>query len=62
MGEATRHMLKSFETLSEADRREVLEQLRRHASELTYSFPSDEELSHASDQVFQEFDYREAKR
>lgn len=53
-------MLKSFEALSEADRREVLEQLLRRAAELPYSFPADDELLHAADQVFQELDRREA--
>ncbi len=60
MGDAARNLLKSFDTLSEADRREVLESLLRRASELPYSFPSDEELSYAADQVFQELDRREA--
>jgi len=53
--------LQSFDALSEADRREVLEQLLRRASELPYSFPSDDELMHAADAVFQEYDRREAK-
>lgn len=61
MGDAAQHLLKSFEALSETDRREVLEQLLLRASELPYSFPSDEEFLHAADQVFQEFDRREAK-
>jgi len=61
MGEAARHLLESFEALSEADRREVLEQLLRRAAELPHSFPSDDELVAAADAVFQEFDRREAK-
>ena len=61
MGDAARHLLKSFEALSEADRREVLEQLLRRAAELPYSFPTDDELLRAADAVFQEFDRREAK-
>lgn len=61
MGDAARRVLKSFEALSEADRREVLEQLLRRAAELPYSFPSGEELLRAADQVFQEFDRREAQ-
>lgn len=60
MGDAVRHLLKSFEALSEADRREVLEQLLRHAAELPYSFPSDDELVQAADHVFQQLDRREA--
>lgn len=61
MGDAARHLLKSFEALSETDRREVLEQLLLRVSELPYSFPSDEEFLYAADQVFQEFDRHEAK-
>lgn len=61
MGDAARHLLKSFDALSEADRREVLEQLLRREAELPHSFPSDDELVRAADQVFQELDRREAK-
>ena len=61
MGDAARHLLQSFEALSETERREVLEELLRRAAELPYSFPSDDELVQAADQVFQDFDHREAK-
>jgi hypothetical protein len=61
MGDAARHLLQSFEALSETERREVLEELLRRAAELPYSFPSDEELVRAADQVFQDLDRREAK-
>ena len=61
MGDAARHLLQSFEALSETDRREVLEALLRRAAELPYSFPSDDELVQASDQVFQQLDHYEAK-
>ncbi len=61
MGDAARHLLKSFEALSEADRREVLEQLLRRAAELPYAFPSDQELLQAADSAFQEYDRREAE-
>ena len=61
MGDAARHLLKSFEALSEAERREVLEELLRRAADLPYSFPSDEELVHAAGQVFQSLDRHEAK-
>jgi hypothetical protein len=54
-------LLKSFDALSEADRREVLEQLLRRATELPYSFPSDDELVQAADALFQQLDRREAK-
>lgn len=61
MGDAARHLLKSFEALSETDQREVLAQLLRRAADLPYSFPSDDEFLRAADQVFQELDRREAK-
>ncbi|OGA67198.1 MAG: hypothetical protein A3F77_11035 [Betaproteobacteria bacterium RIFCSPLOWO2_12_FULL_67_28] len=61
MGDAARHLLKSFEALSETDQREVLAQLFRRAADLPYSFPSDDELLRAADQVFQELDRREAE-
>lgn len=61
MGDAARHLLQSFDALSETDRREVLEELLRRATELPYSFPSDDELVRAADQVFRELDRREAK-
>jgi len=61
MGDAARHLLKSFEALSEAERSEVLEELLRRAAQLPYSFPADEELVHAADQVFQALDRREAE-
>jgi hypothetical protein len=61
MGDAARHLLQSFEALSETERREVLEELLRRAAELPYSFPSDDELVHAADQVFLDFDHLEAK-
>ena len=61
MGDAARHLLQSFEALSETERREVLEELLRRATELPYSFPSDDELVRAADQVFQGLDRLEAK-
>lgn len=61
MGDAARHLLKSFEALSETEQREVLEELLRRAAELPYSFPSDDELVRAADQVFQGLDRREVE-
>jgi hypothetical protein len=61
MGDAARHLLESFEALSEADRREVLEQLLHRAAELPCSFPSGDERLRAADSVLQEYDHREAK-
>jgi hypothetical protein len=53
--------LESFEALSETERREFLEELLRRAAELPYSFPSDDELVRAADQLFQEVDRRGAE-
>lgn len=61
MGDAARHLLQSFEALSETERREVLEELLRRAIELPYSFPSNDELLQAADQVFQRLDRLEAQ-
>jgi hypothetical protein len=61
MGDAARYLLQSFEALSETDRREVLEELLRRAADLPHSFPSDDELVRAADQVFLDLDRREAK-
>ena len=61
MGDAARLLLQYFEALSETERREVLEELLRRAAELPYSFPSDDELVRAADQVFEDYDRREAK-
>ena len=61
MGDAAKHLVKSFEALSETDQREVLEELLRHTSLLTTEFPADEELVSAADQIFQEYDRREAQ-
>lgn len=62
MGNAARHLLRSFEALPQTEKLEVLEQLLRRAVELPYSFPSDEELVRAADQVFKNLDRREAKK
>jgi len=61
MGDAARHLLESFDALSETDRREVLEELLRRATDLPYAFPSDEELVRAADHLFQDLDRREAR-
>ena len=60
MGDAARHLLESFEALSETDQHEVLVALLRRVAEMPYPFPTDQELLVAADQVFQELDRREA--
>jgi hypothetical protein len=61
VGDAARHLLESFDALSETDRREVLEELLRRARDLPYAFPSDDELVRAADQIFQDLDRHEAR-
>jgi hypothetical protein len=61
MGNAAERLIESFEALPEVDKREVLSVLLRRAIELPYPSPSDEELLHAADQVFQDLDRREAQ-
>lgn len=48
MRDAARHFLKSFEALSDAAQREVLEELFRRAAEHPYSFSSKKGLSRAA--------------
>ncbi len=60
MGDAARHLLESFEALSETEQREVLVALLSRAAEMPHPFPTDDELLAAADQVFQELDRREA--
>lgn len=61
MGDAAKHLLQSFEALSEADQREVLAELLRHTQLLSTEFPADEELVSAADRIFQEYDQRETQ-
>jgi len=61
MGDAARHLLQSFEALSETERREVLEELLRRSIDLPYSFPSNDELVQAADHIFQGLDRLEAQ-
>ena len=60
MGDGARHLLKSFDQLPEAERREVMEALLRRAADLPHTFPTDDELVGAADQIFQELDRHEA--
>lgn len=62
MGNAARHLIESFEALSETDKREVLGELFRRAAEVPHPFPTDDELIGAADQVFQNLDRLEAQQ
>lgn len=61
MTNAARQLIDSFEALPEQEKREVLAQLLRRLIDSPYPSPSDEELTHAADQVFQDYDRREAR-
>ena len=61
MTNAAQQFITSFEALPEHEKHEVLVQLLRRLTDLPYSAPSDEDLAHAADLVFQEYDRREAK-
>jgi len=61
MGTAAERLIESFDALADVDKREVLSVLLRHAVALPYPAPSDEELVHAADQVFQDLDRRETR-
>lgn len=61
MTKAAQQILRSFETLAEEDQREVLIELLRFPIEADYSAPSDDELLYSADQIFLEYDRREAR-
>ena len=57
---AAQQLIESFEALPEQEKHAVLAQLLRRLIDSPYSTPTDEELVHAADPVFQEYDRREA--
>ena len=61
MTKVAQHLIASFDALPEGEKHEVLAQLLRHIIGSPYSSPSDEELTHAADLVFQDYDRREAQ-
>jgi len=60
MTNAARKLIDSFEALPEEEKQEVFAHLLRRLIDSPYQLPSDEELNHAADLVFQEYDRREA--
>jgi hypothetical protein len=60
MTRAAKQVIDSFEALAEQDKSEVLAQLLRQLIDSPYVLPTDEQLTHAADSVFQECDRREA--
>ncbi|HZR03802.1 MAG TPA: hypothetical protein VFA81_11580 [Burkholderiales bacterium] len=61
MTKAAQQLIDSFEALPEDEKHQVLVQLLRRLMDTPYPAPSDEELLHAADLVFQEYDRREAQ-
>ena len=61
MTKAAQELIQSFEFLHEEDQREVLIKLLRLPIEAAYTSPSDDELRYSADQVFLEYDEREAQ-
>jgi DNA-directed RNA polymerase subunit H (RpoH/RPB5) len=61
MTSAARQLIDSFEALSNDEKHQVVTQLLRRLTDLPHFSPSDEDLTHAADLVFQEYDHREAE-
>jgi hypothetical protein len=61
MTNAARRLIDSFEALPEQEKHEVLAQLLRSLISSPYSSPSDDELTHVADLVFQDYDRAEAQ-
>ncbi len=61
MTTAVQHLLKSFDLLSEVEKREVVAELLRRSQHLDRSPLSDEELVLNAETLFLELDRREAK-
>ncbi|HKH49483.1 MAG TPA: hypothetical protein VKM72_32870 [Thermoanaerobaculia bacterium] len=61
MTKAAQKLIESFEVLTEEDRHEVLVELLRQPIEAGYGSPAEEELRYSADQIFLEYDEREAR-
>jgi hypothetical protein len=61
MTNAARRLIDSFEALPEQEKHEVLAQLLRSLISSPDSSPSDDELTHVADLVFQDYDRAEAQ-
>lgn len=61
MTNAAKQLIDSFEALPEEEKHEVLAQLLRRLMSTPYSSPTDDELTHVADLVFQEYDRRESQ-
>lgn len=61
MTKAAQELIQSFEDLPVKDQHEVLIELLRLPIDAGYSLPSDEDLLYSADQIFLEYDEREAQ-
>lgn len=61
MTKAAQELLQSFEVLAEQDQREVLIELLRFPLDASYQPLSDDDLLDSADQIFLEYDEREAR-
>lgn len=55
-----KHIIEDFESLPDQEKREVLTELVRISRQIDYPAASDNELIAAADEVFLEYDRREA--
>jgi hypothetical protein len=62
MTNAAQQLINSFEALPEDEKHQVLLQLLRRLMDTPYSAPSDEDLLHAADLVFQDYDRHETQQ
>ena len=56
-----KHIIEEFETLPDSSKREVLAELIRTARFIEYPQVSEDELLSAADEIFLEYDRREAQ-
>ena len=61
MTKAAQQLIDSFEALPEEEKHLVMAQLLQRLVDIPCSAPSDEELLHATDSVFQIYDWYEAQ-
>ena len=60
MTNAAKQLIDSFNALPEQEQQEVMIQLLRRLMHTPYPSLTDDELTHAADLVFQDYDHRES--
>ena len=61
MTKAAQELIQSFEVLTEQEQREVMIELLRLPIEAAYQPLSDDDLRYSADQIFLDYDEREAR-